>query len=135
MIYTPTYGGDAIFGLAVHIEMVPVPCAQQAESYFGVDGVLSVFGGSRGRTFSVSGVLFDLDIPSLNGDEALFTPGASGSLADGVARELFDTRGRTWDNVIYLGAFTPDPMGPRPAHWAGTSGWALPYRAVFHGLS
>ena len=97
--------------------------------------MLSVFGGSRGRSFQVSGVLYDVDIPTLNADEDVFTPGVDGSVADGVARTLADTRGRSWANVIYLGQFTPDPMGPRPAVWAGASGWAMPYRAVFHGLS
>ncbi len=134
-IYTPTFGGVPMFGIAVKIEEVPMQSAQQLEAFFGVPGLLSVFGGSRGRTFNVSGVLYDVDIPSLNADEDLFTPGVPGSMADGIARPLFDTRGRTWANVVYFGQFQPDPMGPRPAAWAGGGGWALPYRAVFHGLS
>jgi hypothetical protein len=135
MIYTPTYGGVPIFGLAVKIEEVPLQCAQQLEAFFGVPSMMSVFGGTRGRTFNISGVLYDVDLPTLNSDEDIFTPGVDGSVADGVARPLFDTRGRTWANVIYLGQFQPDPMGPRPAVWSGSAGWALPYRAVFHGLS
>jgi hypothetical protein len=134
-IFTPTYGGQPIFGLAVKIEEIPAQCAQQVESFFGVDGLLSVFGGSHNRSFSISGVLFDEDLQTLNADEDLFTPGVNGSLADGIARPLFDTRGRTWANVVYLGQFQPDPMGPRPAVWGSGGGWALPYRAVFHGLS
>ena len=133
--YTPTYGGVPIFGTAVHIEQVPMQAAQQLEAFFGVPGLLSVFGGARGRTFQISGVLFDVDLPTLNLDEDVFTPGVNGNVADGIARPLADTRGRTWANVIYLGQFTPDPNGPRPAVWSGSSGWALPYRAVFHGLS
>jgi hypothetical protein len=134
-LYTPTFGGVPIFGIAVKIEEVPAQAAQQLEAFFGVPGLLSVFGGTRGRTFNVSGVLYDVDIPTLNSDEDVFTPGVSGSMADGIARPLFDTRGRTWANVVYLGQFQPDPMGPRPAVWGGGAGWALPYRAVFHGLS
>ena len=134
-LYIPTYGGVPIFGLAVSIEQVPMQPAQQAEAFFGVPGYLSVFGGTRGRTFQVSGVLYDVDIPSLNADEDVFTPGVSGSVADGIARDLFDTRGRLWVNVIYLGQFTPDPMGPKPGTWDGGAGWILPYRAIFHGLS
>jgi hypothetical protein len=135
VIYNPTYGGIPIFGLAVHIEQIPAGCAQQSDSFFGVPGMLSVFGGSRGRTFQIQGVLFDVDLPTLNSDEDIFTPGVNGSMADGIARPLFDTRGRTWANVIYLGQFQPDPMGPRPGVWSDSSGWVLPYRAVFHGLS
>jgi hypothetical protein len=134
-LYTPTYGGIPIFGLAVHIEQVPAQSAQQLEAFFGVPGLMSVFGGSRGRTFQVSGVLYDESLVLLNADENIFTPGVSGSMADGIARTLFDTRGRSWANVVYLGQFQPDPMGPRPAVWSGSGGWALPYRAVFHGLS
>ena len=112
-----------------------MPAAQQQEAFFGVPGMLSVFGGSRGRTFQISGVLYDIDLGTLNADENVFTPGVDSSVADGIARTLFDTRGRSWSNVVYLGQFQPDPMGPRPAVWAGSGGWALPYRAVFHGLS
>ncbi len=134
-IFTPTYGGAPIFGLAVRIDQQPTQSAQQVEAFFGVSGVLSLFGGTRGRTFIVSGVLYDVDLPSLNADEAVFLPGVSGSYADGVARVLFDTRGRTWQNVVYLGKFHPDPIGPRPGVWGGDLGWVLPYRAVFQGLS
>jgi hypothetical protein len=130
MLFTPTYGGVPIFGLAVRIEEVPGQASQQLEAFFGVGGLLSVFGGTRGRRFNVSGVLFDVDLPTLNDDEALFM-----SFQDGIARVLSDTRGRDWPNVVYLGEFEPDPMGPRPAEWGFGGGWALPYRAVFHGLS
>ena len=122
-LYTPTYGGVPIFGLAVSIEQIPHEAATQLEAFFGVPGYLSVFGGTRGRTFQVSGVLYDVDLPSLNSDEDVFTPGVDGSMADGIGGELFDTRGRSWANVIYLGQFTPDPMGPKPAVWSGGAGW------------
>jgi hypothetical protein len=134
-LYTPTYGGIPIFGLAVRIEQVPAEAAQQRDSFFGVPGMLSLFGGSRGRTFEVSGVLYDEEIEQLNEDEDVFTPGVENTLADGVSRTLFDTRGRSWANVVYLGQFQPDPLGPRPGSWGSGSGWILPYRAVFHGLS
>ena len=134
-LYNPTYGGRPIFGLAVHIEQVPAQSAQQVEAFFGVPGVLSVFGGARGRSFQITGCLFDVDLPTLNADENVFTPGVTGTLADGIARTLSDTRGRNWANVVFLGQFQPDPMGPRPAVWGSGGGWALPYKAVFHGLS
>jgi hypothetical protein len=134
-LFTPTYGGRPIFGTAVRIEQVPAQSAQQVEAFFGVPGMLSVFGGSRGRSFQISGVLFDADLSFLNADEDVFTPGVSGTMADGIARVLFDTRGRSWANVVYVGQFQPDAMGPRPAIWDGGSGWCLPYKCVMHGLS
>jgi len=134
-LFTATYGDVPIFGMAVRIEQVPAAPGQQVEAFFGVPGVMSVYGGHRGRIFQVSGVLFDEDLDTLNALENVFTPGVDGSMADGVARDLFDTRGRTWTNVVLLGGFQPDPMGPRPGAWNGDSGWVLPYRAVFHGLS
>jgi hypothetical protein len=134
-LYTPTYGGMPIFGAAVRIQQIPRPAAQQLGAFFGVPGLLSVFGGGRGRIFQIEGVLYDVDLPSLNSDEDVFTPGVAGSVADGIARPLFDTRGRTWANVVYLGEYQPDPLGPLPGVWGGGGGWVLKYRAVFHGLS
>lgn len=138
-VFTPTFGGNPIFGLACKMQMIPHPCANQVESFFGVPGQLSVFAGSRGRMFQVEGVLFEFDLATLNFDEGVFTPGIAGSFADGIARPLFDTRGRTWANVIYLGEYQPDPMGPKPAVCnlgsGNVAGICLPYKAVFHGLS
>jgi hypothetical protein len=138
-IFTPTYGGSPIFGLAVHIEHVPRPCAQQTDAFFGVPGQLSLFGGSRGRQFQVSGVLFDYTIGLLNFDESIFLTGTPNNFADGVARLLIDTRGRYWPNVVYIGEFQPDQGGPKPMVCdlgaGAVGGWGIPYRAVFHGLS
>lgn len=134
-IYTPTYGGVPIFGAAVRMRQIPVPASQQAEAFFGVPGIMSVFGGHRGRTFEVTGILYDDDISLLNSDEDVFTPGVSGTAADGVARVLFDTRGRSWANVVCLGEYQPDPNGPVRGLVGGFGFWVLPYRAIFHGLS
>src|SRR5271167_1956444 len=98
--FTPSYGGNPIFGIAVRCVQTPGKCAQQLEQFFGVDGMLSTFGGTRGRTFQISGVLADTDLPSLIGDIQIFWPNVSGSIADGVARTLIDTLGQTWLNVV-----------------------------------
>lgn len=134
-LIVPSFAGIPMFGQAVRIQMIPEPCAAQIESFFGLNGAFSVFGGSRTRIFQIEGCLFDITIPALNSDEDLFTPNVSGSMANGVANVLIDTRGRAWANVIYLGEWQPDPMGPRPAVSGGLGGWALPYKAVFRGLS
>jgi hypothetical protein len=123
---TPSYGGAPIFGLVREMEHVPNSCAQQVDAFFGVPGHIGLFGGARGRTFIISGVLHESDIPTLNADEALIH-----SYADGIARTLVDTRGRIWFNVVFNDEFETDPRGPRPTD----VGWCLAYRAVFHGLT
>jgi hypothetical protein len=121
-----TYNGSNIFGAAVRFQHLPHQSAQQVNSFFGVSGMQSLYGGARGRTFLIRGILIGATMDELNAAESVFQ-----NYADGIARTLVDPRGRTWPNVIFRGEFTPDPRGPYPT----AGGWALPYRAVFHGLT
>lgn len=121
-----TYGGSNIFGAAVRFQHVANANAQQENSFFGVTGTQTLYGGGRGRLFLISGVLVGASLASLNQAEAIFQ-----NYADGVARTLTDTRGRVWNNVLFKGEFIPDSKGPVPT----TGGWALPYKALFHGLT
>jgi hypothetical protein len=120
------YDGVNIFGAAVKFQQLTHPNAQQVNTFFGVSGTQTLFGGGRGRTFLIRGILLGATMADLNAAEATFT-----SYADGVSRTLVDPRGRAWPNVIFRGEFTPDPKGPYPS----VGGWALPYRAVFYGLT
>ena len=121
-----TYDGVNIFGSAVRIQHVPRPRAAQTAAYFGVSGTQILDGGSRGRVFHIRGVLTGATIADLDAAEETFY-----ACADGVARTLIDNRGRSWPNVVFKGEFLADPRGVV----AGGGGWALPYRAVFYGLS
>lgn len=121
-----TYNGVNIFGSAVQFQHVAHPRAQQVNAYFGVSGTQVLDGGGRGRSFYIRGVLTAPTFAGLSAAESQFA-----TFADGVARTLIDPRGRTWSNVVFKGEFVPDPSGPQPAG----GGWALPYRAVFHGLT
>jgi hypothetical protein len=121
-----TYNGVNIFGAATQFQHVAHPNAQQINTFFGVSGTQTLYGGGRGRMFMIRGVLLGATLPDLNSAEALFH-----SYADGVARTLVDPRGQAWANVLFRGEFVPDPRGPYPT----VGGWALPYRAVFHGLT
>ncbi|MFO0892149.1 MAG: hypothetical protein U0790_23800 [Isosphaeraceae bacterium] len=121
-----TYDGSHIFGSAVQFQHMPQPSAQQVNAFFGVSGTQTLYGGSRGRQFLIRGVLIAESIVKLNEAEAAFQ-----RYADGVARTLVDPRGRAWPNVQFRGEFYPDPRGP----FSTPGGWALPYRAVFHGLT
>jgi hypothetical protein len=121
-----TYNGVNIFGSAVRFQHVAHPRAQQVNAFFGVSGTQVLDGGGRGRSFFIQGVLVAPTIAGLGLAESGFA-----SFADGVARTLIDPRGQVWKNVVFKGEFVPDPRGPKPA----SGGWALPYRAVFHGLT
>jgi len=125
--FTPTYGGLPMFGLVTSMQAPMNPTAQQLDQFFGVSGNLALWGGTRGRMFLISGVFQEVDIETLNADEAVIM-----GFADGIARPLFDTRGRLWQNVIFEGHYAPDPMGPRPT---GPGGWAVAYKMSMRGLT
>lgn len=129
--WNPTYDGNSIFGLAVRIQVEPNPTAQQIDAFFGVNGNIALFGGARGTMFLIDGVLYGADLSDLNSLEGLFQPSVPGNYADGIARTLIDTRGRTWENVIYAGRFQPDAMGPK--YFDG--GIVLPYKTAFQSLT
>jgi hypothetical protein len=122
-----TLDGNSIFGSAVTVVHTPNRNAQQINHYFGIDGQQTLFGGTRGRSFVISGVLSAPSIAALNSVEATLL-----SYADGLTHTLVDSRGRIWPNVIFRGEYTPSPMGPRAL--AG-GGWCLPYRLVMEGLT
>lgn len=122
----PTLGGALIFGLVTECQMITAPAARKISAFFGQDGLLSQYGGSRGRTFLITGVLEDVDIDSLNADE-----GAILAYQGPSTNTFTDTRGNSWPNVVFDGQFVPDPMGPKPTD----TGWCLAYKMVLRGLS
>lgn len=122
----PTFGGVFLFGVACHVVHTPHPAAVQRAGFFGQDGVTSLYGGSRGRTFEVAGVLVGGDLPG-----AIAAEGFLLSYADGIARTFVDTQGRAWPNVTFEGEYHPSPEGPKATDF----GWCLPYRCVLHGLT
>ena len=122
----PSFGGSSVFGTACHVVHVPHPVALQRDGFFGVTGMTSLFGGGRGRTFEVTGLLVGSDLPSV-----IVAEGALLACADGIARTFVDTQGRAWPNVIFEGEYQPSAEGPKPTDF----GWCLPYRCILHGLT
>ena len=122
----PSFGGSSVFGTACHVMHVPRPVVLQKESFFGVSGMTSLFGGGRGRIFEITGLLVGYDLPSV-----IVAEGALLACADGIARTFIDTQGRAWPNVIFEGEYQPSPDGPKPTDF----GWCLPYRCILHGLT
>jgi hypothetical protein len=121
-----TLDGNAVLGVATHVQMKPHANAQQIAEFFGVDGVFTLFGGSRGRTFLIDGVLVADNIGDLNALEVALL-----SYADGNTHTLVDDRGRVWPNVIFRGEYEPIAAGPKPL----PNGWCLPYKCVMTGLT
>jgi hypothetical protein len=122
-----TLDGEAVLGEAVHVQHNPHPIAQQMNEFFGINGMQTLFGGQRGRTLLVSGVLVGNDLPEINQAEAALL-----SFADGLAHTLIDDRGRVFGNVIFKGEYQSFEHGPRLL--AG-GGWCLPYKISLTGLT
>lgn len=118
------YDGFPLFGSAVRCRHVPNANAGQVASFFGIQGVQAIDGGSRGRQFQIEGVWTATDTLQLRGYEAVLE-----SYADGRPRILVDTFGYSWANVVYRGEFQPGRLGFLDG------GYALDFRCVFHGLT
>src|SRR5262245_18886205 len=110
----PSFGGSSVFGTACHVVHIPHLVALQRDGFFGVTGMTSLFGGGRGRTFEVTGVLVGSNLPSLISAE-----GALLACADGIARTFVDTQDRAWPNVIVEGEYQHSAEGPKPTDF----GW------------
>lgn len=120
-----TYGGAAVFGRSVAIDMTPLESEAQVSAFFGVNGRFSLWGGGRGRVITVSGVLTAASYPLLAAAEGLLL-----SYDDGVARVLYDSvRQVSYPHVVFTGAYR---RTGRPGPTVG--GVAQPYSAVFSGL-
>ncbi len=127
-----TLDGESIFGFPLECRMLLNPSARQTSAFFGISGVQSVFGGSRGRVFQVRGLFygptpFDCDL-AVNNLE---------TFADGRARVLTKTysdgSSSFWPNVVYMNEYQPEGA---PLLQAGDSGtWVQAYRLQLHGLT
>lgn len=96
-----SYDGAFIFGTAVKMTSPINPSADQENAFFGISGVESLFGGTRGRATLVTGLLYGDGAAGLASAEALFE-----SYLDGIARVLVSTLGVAYSNVK-LAAFVP----------------------------
>ena len=96
-----SFGGSNIFGTAVSMVTVDNPRAKQINAYFGLSGLETLDGGSRGRITRATGLLFGQSPALLAAAEASFR-----SFNDGMARVLVDTLGVSWQNVR-LDSFEP----------------------------
>jgi hypothetical protein len=138
MIYNPTFNGSAIFGIAVTMVQVPDEAACQLDGFFGVPGLLALYGNTRGRTFQIRGTLFDTSIAAVVAKSYIFLPTAPNNIV-GAVGTLQDTQGNSWENVLYLGHFVAECGYPKPAVITDSggdllSGYCLPYQLTMRGL-
>lgn len=117
-----SFGGSTIFGRSVEVKHLPNPAEFQATAFFSIDGVYRTFGGTRGRRFVVTGVLFGTTIPDVYSARAVFE-----TYNDGVARVLADEKGNSWSDVVFTGQVEEGRL------CYGHGGWCLPYTAEFEG--
>jgi hypothetical protein len=128
MATVASYAGQSIFGYAVNIVHIPNPTIQQNNSFFGINGMMTIYGGSRGRRFDVTGLFWEPDALSVRVfDETLMQ-----SFADGIPRTLVDSYGYAWPNVIFQGELQLGRVSFNPN---GLGGVAIEYKATFHGLT
>jgi len=122
-----TLDGDLVFGYASNVNHNPKPNAQQMNTFFGVNGEQTLAGGTRGRTFQISGVFVGSSLEEIAAAEAGLL-----RYADGQTHTLVDNLGRSWQNVIFRGEYQPNAQGPR---WLAGGGWCLPFRCVMEALT
>jgi hypothetical protein len=96
-----SFGGANIFGTAVVMVTADNPREKQLNAFFGLSGLESLDGGSRGRVTRVTGLISGTTPLELAAAESAFR-----SNNDGKARTLVDTLGVSWPNVR-LEAFEP----------------------------
>lgn len=122
----PLLDGSGVLGTAAHSVHVPNPTETQVNTFFGVNGEVTLFGGTRGRTFEVDGVFTATTLAGIFAAEAALL-----SFADGNNHTYTDTQGRVWTGVQFRNEYTPDPIGPHPT---GT-GWCMAFRCVLRGTA
>lgn len=123
----PTYGGLLLFGINCRVTQQKTPNAVQVTTYFGANGVQSLDGGTRGRTFMVDGQ-FISSTPA----GCMASLAAMEQYADGQARDFTDTTGADWPNVVYRN--DAQQTGPILTV-VGGGGFLMPYRLTLHGLT
>jgi len=122
-----TLDGQFVFGAAVKIGHTPRANAHQIAEFFGVNGVLSSFGGGRGRVFEVEGLFVGETAGDCVDAEAVMR-----TFADGAPHVLVDNFGRVWPYVIFRGEIQNTPGGPKP----GSGGyWYWGYKLILEGLA
>jgi len=98
----PSYDGIAMFSVVHSMRTGEPERETQTAAFFGINGIGSIGGGSRGRKTVVQGRLECDDLGSYNAAEQLFY-----NYLNVGNFTLNDTQGRSWGNVRMV-AFSPE---------------------------
>jgi hypothetical protein len=100
--FAGTFDGLFLFGEAVCMMTGDPEREVQFGTYFGLNGISSINGGSRGRRTTVRGLLVANDLAAYNVMEGFFY-----AYLNAGNFTLVDTQGRTWPQVR-LTSFSPE---------------------------
>lgn len=120
-----TFGGANIFGRSVSSVTSFSPRADQKNEFFGLNGLESLDGGTRGGQTVVTGVLVGPSSGDLADAEETFR-----GYADGLSRTLVDTAGKSFAEVKLVSF---EPQGK--VRQAGNGIYLRPYNARFEHLA
>jgi hypothetical protein len=120
-----SYGGLFLFGSSVVVKVVDNPTAAQVAAFFGVSGVVSLYGSLRGAAIEVKGVLIADDPSDLGSLIATIK-----SYRDGIGRVFVDNYGNQYNNTLMQRYM---PAGERVYRVPG-GGYAEQYQATLEYL-
>ena len=125
-----TLDGSGVFGTACTIEEQPMANVQQINEFFGINGNQSLFGGTRGRTFYVTGVFIGASPAAIETQKQFML-----TYADGYIHTLFDNFGNQWPNVILNNDFKWTGIPRITSATIFGPQWARPYHMTMRGLT
>jgi len=99
-----TLDGNPVFGPVSEVTHMPAENVQQMNAFMGVNGVQTIYGGSRGDTFNITGMFVADDLAGIAAAEADLL-----SFADGQIHTFVDNLGRSWQNIVFKKQYSHDP--------------------------
>lgn len=126
----PTVDGNPVFGLVTKFVPERREAVTQDSAFFGQNGILSLFGGTRGWVFHIEGVFAEPGDPATAITAINLDILAIQNLVGPLLHTLVDTSGNTFNNVRFRGKFTPAPQV-----FPTDTGWCRAYTMEMDSLS
>lgn len=115
-----TLDGANVFGYVIGSTWIPNADAAQVNAFFGVNGTLSLYGGSRGSVILIDAIFLATGFDEPTAAAAVMAAEANlFTFADGLGHTYADPMGRVFDNVLFRRKYQADPAGIKPYVMAG----------------